>query len=155
MKGEITLAYQVSSVTLVGRRGVARGGESRLWSLATPTGNYSEAELAGRRDGLLLDHALTQPWETLYFNDREVKHEVHITDFPSNFHYGADLKARAFDGARPCARDVIVNFIRKPLLDGSDRKFEAGALVSVCKPRLRHLVSGIKSCQLAGDFKTL
>ena len=71
MKGEITLAYQVSSVTLVGRRGVARGGESRLWSLATPTGNYSEAELAGRRDGLLLDHALTQPWETLYFNDRK------------------------------------------------------------------------------------
>ena len=82
LKGEITLVYQVSSVTLVGRRGVARGGESRLWNLATPTGNYSEAELAGRRKGLLLDHALIQPWETLYFNDREVKHEVNITDFP-------------------------------------------------------------------------
>ena len=65
------------------------------------------------------------------------------------------MKARAFDGSRPCARDVIVNFIRKPLLDGSDRKFEAGALVSVCKPRLRHLVSGMKSSHLTEDLKTL
>ena len=67
----IVTVYQVSSVTLVGRRGVARGGESRLWSLATPTGNYKEAELAGRQDGLLLNHVLTQPYETLYFNDRK------------------------------------------------------------------------------------
>jgi len=116
---------EVSSVTLVGRRGVARGGESRLWSLATPTGNYKEAELAGRQDGLLLNHVLTQPYETLYFNDRKVKHE-----------------ARAFDGSRPCSRDVIVNFIRKPLADGSDKKFEAGQLVSVCKESMRNLGSG-------------
>ena len=30
-------------------------------------------------------------------------------------------EARAFDGSRPCSRDVIVNFIRKPLADGSDK----------------------------------
>ena len=30
-------------------------------------------------------------------------------------------EARAFDGSRPCSRDVIVNFIRKPLVDGSDK----------------------------------
>eukprot|EP00969_Alexandrium_andersonii_P221136 9766410-Alexandrium_andersonii.AAC.1 len=34
---------------------------------------------------------LPRPWETVYFNDREVKHE-----------------ARGFDGQRPCKRDVLV-----------------------------------------------
>ena len=144
----LTAVYEVSSVTLVGRRGVARGGESRLWSLATPTGNYSEAELAGRRDGLLLDHALTQPWETLYFNDRKgniqvsprekisllvlclriwatplVCRKVHIAIMHRRDRLAPTVKheARAFDGSRPCSRDVIVNFIRKPLADGSDK----------------------------------
>ena len=76
----LTAVYEVSSVTLVGRRGVAHGGESRLWSLDTPTGNYSEAELAGRRDGLLLDHVLTKPYETLYFNDRKGNIQVSHRD---------------------------------------------------------------------------
>ena len=49
-------------------------------------------------DKLILDHTLTQPWETVYFSDRRLKHE-----------------ARAVTGEMsqgPWVRDVIVNFIR-------------------------------------------
>ena len=64
------------------------------------------------RDGFswencLFDKALESPWETIYFNDRMVKHEVRP------FHREAGRSG-------PCHRDVIVNFVRKPLSDGSD-----------------------------------
>ena len=48
------------------------------------------------------------------FNDRMAKHET-----------------RPFDGNRPALRDVIVNFIRKPLVDGSDKKLENGGIISI------------------------
>ena len=65
-----------------------------------------------RRDGFswgncLFDKALESPWETIYFNDRMVKHEVRP------FHREAGRSG-------PCHREVIVNFVRKPLSDGSD-----------------------------------
>ena len=41
------------------------------------------------KKNLILDHALKEPWETLYFNDREMKHE-----------------ARSYDGTRPCKREA-------------------------------------------------
>lgn len=105
---------EISSVTLVGLRGVVSGGESRLWRLDAPRGNYSEEEFNKdyMKNNLLLSHAIQNPWETLYFNDRIVKHE-----------------ARAFDGERPCVRDVIVNFLRKPLKYGYDKKLVNGSIV--------------------------
>ena len=105
---------EVSSVTLVGRKGVESGGESRVWSLKATTGNYSEDDFNKdyMKNNLLLSHALQNPWETLYFNDRIVKHE-----------------ARAFDGERPCTRDVIVNFLRKPLKGGEDKKMVNGSII--------------------------
>ena len=107
---------EISSVTLVCLHGVKSGGESRLWTLDTPAGNYSEDDFNNGvlKNNLLLNHALRDPWETLYFNDRMVKHE-----------------ARAFDGDRPCTRDVIVNFLRKPLNDGHDKKVVGDSLVSI------------------------
>ena len=91
---------EISGVTLIGRYNVTGGGETRLWDITAPRGNYDEA--AFRRgemdDKLILDHTLTQPWETVYFSDRRLKHE-----------------ARAVTGEMsqgPWVRDVIVNFIR-------------------------------------------
>lgn len=111
---------EISSVMMVNRRFVTGGGESRIWTLDTPIGNYPDqameetdvSQTFNNNGGYiatgqccLFNLSLTSPWDTLYFNDRRVKHE-----------------ARGFDGARPCVRDVIVNFLRKPLKDGSDRK---------------------------------
>ena len=89
------------------RYNVTEGGETRLWSLETPTGNYDEDDFrSGKMDeNLILNHVLKDPWETVYFNDRKVKHE-----------------ARAFSGGDLSTRDVIVNFMRKPLKDGTDKK---------------------------------
>lgn len=110
---------EISSVTLVGRHNIARGGESRIWKLEQPTGNYCSQEFGKIAsnpsiptpqgfdwDNCLLDRALSSPWDTIIFNDRLVKHE-----------------ARPFfpNGNGSCHRDVIVNFVRKPLRDGSDR----------------------------------
>jgi len=108
---------EISSVTMIGRRGVTSGGESRIWKLESPIGNYSSdsygcfkhiQSINAPKDfdwkNCILDRTLQAPWETILFNDRLVKHE-----------------ARGFDGPRPCLRDVIVNFIRKPLSDGSDK----------------------------------
>ena len=63
---------------------------------------------------LLLNKALTEPWETVIFNDRKVKHE-----------------ARAFSGGQQSARDVIVNFMRKPLSDGTDVKLRLEGFVPI------------------------
>lgn len=110
---------EISSVTVVQRRNVASyGAESRIWKLEQPTGNYDSPRFgelskeSKHRDGFswencLFDKALESPWETIYFNDRMVKHEVRP------FHREAGRSG-------PCHRDVIVNFVRKPLSDGSD-----------------------------------
>ena len=82
-------------------------GKSRLFrgfahrSLDTTTGNYCEDDecralhphLPEKPDASLALGALTlkDPWETVLFNDRALKHEV-----------------EAFDGDRPCSRCVIV-----------------------------------------------
>ena len=107
---------EISSVTMVGRYNVTSGGETRLWKLSAPTGNYQEQDfLSGKLDKhLLLKHTLEDPWETIFFHDRKLKHE-----------------ARAVDGPRPCIRDVIVNLIRKPLKDGTDVKLVRDSLISV------------------------
>ena len=106
-------------MTLLNRKNVAGGGESRIWTLDQPTGNY-HSECFGVLneskdqpkdffwDNSILNQALTTPWETILFNDRKVKHE-----------------ARAFVKGResiPCSRDVLVNFVRKPLANGIDMK---------------------------------
>lgn len=104
---------ELSSITLINRKGVQSGGESRLWSLKAPTGNYDGVGVNGhpistpsdfRWDNSLANITLTDPLETLFFFDRKIKHE-----------------ARAFDGKRPCHRSVLVQFIRKPVVDGSDK----------------------------------
>lgn len=108
---------EISSVTLLQRHNVTSGGESRIWSLDQPTGNYSSSrfgkfkraksiEEATHFDwaNCLFNKSLVDPWETIFFNDRLVKHE-----------------ARGFDGPGPCHCDIIVNFLRKPLLTGSDK----------------------------------
>ena len=90
---------EISSVTIIGRYNVTGGGETRLWDLTTPTGNYHEEEFRRgvMEDKLILDHTLTDPWETVYFSDRKLKHEA---------------RAVTGDGPGPWVRDVIVNFIR-------------------------------------------
>ena len=107
---------EVSTVTLVGRYNITEGGESRLWRLEALTGNYDEEDFkAGKmEDNLLFNQALEDPWETLVFNDRKIKHE-----------------ARAFSGGKTTTRDVIVNFMRKPLADGKDVKLRFEEFVPV------------------------
>ena len=107
---------EISSVTLIGRYNVTQGGESRLWSLETPTGNYDEDDFRSGSldDKLILNYALQYPWETIFFNDRKLKHE-----------------ARAFFGGEKTTRDVIVNFMRKPLKDGTDVKLRLEGFVPV------------------------
>jgi len=110
----------VTSVTLVGISNVTSGGESRIWPLSTPVGRYDD-EMFEKEGSLfhnsncLFNRALTEPWDTVIFNDRMVKHE-----------------ARAFDGCRPAYRDVILNDIRKPYLDGVDKmKDKNGSIVTI------------------------
>ena len=68
---------EISSVMLIERVDVLSGGETRLWSLETPMGNYDEGDFPGKK-GLLLDHALQGPFETVIFNDRLVKGRLHL-----------------------------------------------------------------------------
>ena len=91
---------EISGVTLIGRYNVTGGGETRLWDITAPRGNYDEAAFRrGEMDDLILmKHTLKQPWETVYFSDRRLLHE-----------------AKAVTGEMsqgPWVRDVIVNFIR-------------------------------------------
>ncbi len=103
---------EVSSVTLIHRENVLKekGSESRIWNLKQPIGHYATDggdDDQGFWSNCLFNKALDSPWETIIFNDRKVKHE-----------------AREFHKAiknLPAYRDVIVNFVRKPLLDGSDK----------------------------------
>ena len=142
---------EISSVTLINRFDVTHGGETRLWSNDTPAGNYTEDEFHQMGDKvrkqtqdfknlfyffcilkLILDYPLQHQWESVFFNDRVLKHE-----------------ARAFHGGNIATRDVLVNFIRKPLKvsmgvhfnfsfyqftllqDGTDVKFSMERFVSV------------------------
>ena len=90
---------EISSVTMIGRYNVTGGGETRIWDITAPTGNYDEEEFRRGKmdDKLVLDHTLADPWETVYFSDRKFKHEA---------------RAVTGDGPGPWVRDVIVNFIR-------------------------------------------
>ena len=90
---------EISSVTMIGRYNVTGGGETRLWDFTAPTGNYDEEEFRRGEmdDNLILDHTLTDPWETVYFSDRKFKHEA---------------RAVTGEGPGPWVRDVIVNFVR-------------------------------------------
>lgn len=125
-------ATEISSVTLLGRENVARdrGCESRIWKLDQPTGNYdshafgqleSESDLpvldGFSWDNCLFNKVLESPWETILFNDRMVKHEV-----------------RGFfseDESKASYRDVIVNFLRKPLSNGMDERMVNGKMESI------------------------
>lgn len=124
---------ELSSVTLIKRENILKGGESRFWKIEQPTGNY-DSEVFGKHainfarklmekrfenkgidrtlqfswSNCLLNRTLENAWETIIFNDREIKHEARS--------FVRDL------GTGPCYRDVIVNFVRKPLLDGSDQR---------------------------------
>ena len=109
---------EISSVSALGKSDIT-GGQSRIWPLATPTGPYEDDMFESStgpytKEKCLFDSLLSSKWDTIYFNDRMVKHE-----------------ARSFDGKRPVHRDVIVNFVRKPLSNGKDMKFENGEMVSI------------------------
>ena len=126
-------ATEISSVTLIGRDNVEKdhGGESRIWTLDQPTGTYksqsfgeididddSNSNLNGFSwDKCLFNKALESPWETILFNDRKVKHEVR--EFFSQ------------DKNEPSYRDVIVNFVRKPLSNGDDIMMVNGKEVTI------------------------
>lgn len=120
-------ATEISSVTLIGRSNVVsgKGGESRIWKMEQPTGNYDSDEFGKFVENsdlavpgsfswgnVLFNKALESPWETVIFNDRKVKHEVR------NFFMG--------DKEDPCYRDVIVSFVRKPLASGDDKRMVNG-----------------------------
>lgn len=126
-------ATEISTVTVIARRNVGSGGESRIWSLNQPIGNYDSPMFGVLGDGndpteppapegfswdnCLFNKPLDQPWETILFNDRKVKHE-----------------ARAFlpeDETKPSSRDVIVNFVRKPLANGMDKRLKDGKEASI------------------------
>lgn len=115
---------EVSAVTMIRRDRVTSGGETRLWSLDATTGNYCEDDecralhphLPEKPDVSLSLGMLTlkDPWETVLFRDRGLKHEV-----------------EAFDGDRPASRCVIVQLTRKPLRDGTDTMLRDGSLVTL------------------------
>ena len=83
-----------------------------------PNGNYDEELFnSGALDKFLLfNKALSDPWETIYFHDRKVKHE-----------------ARAYVGVegRVASRDVIVNFMRKPLRNKVDVMLRKESLIGI------------------------
>ena len=134
---------ELSSVTMVQRQNVGGGGESRIWSLKQPLGQYASEEFGVIASGpsqvqvqagglgagvtlgsfdwnnCLLNRPLLSTWETVIFNDRMVKHE-------------ARPFVRGSGHGTACRRDVIVNFIRKPLKDGSDKQRRPdGSIVSI------------------------
>ena len=86
-----------------------------------PPGNYNSTEFGKLNgtsaegfswDNCIFNKMLVTPWETVFINDRMVKHEV-----------------RPFlqeDENCPAYRDVIVNFLRKPHVDGTDMKIVVG-----------------------------
>lgn len=104
---------EVSSVTLIGMHNVRFAAETRLWSLDTPIGNYDESKYGSMKANLIRSHPLQEPWETVIFSDRKLKHES---------------RALVSNGGK-ATRDVIVNFIRKPLKDGTDVKLRQEQLV--------------------------
>ena len=107
---------EISGVILVGLRNATSGGESRLWNLSVPTGNYDEGQFESMKEHLIVEHRLNEPWESILFNDWDLKHE-----------------ARSFSGrgSGSSMRDVIVNFLRKPLKDGTDVKLRQEKFVPV------------------------
>ena len=120
---------ELSSVTMVNCHNT-KGCDSRLWKLQQPTGNYTSStfgKLDGEaaRDGFswencVLNKTLNTSWETIIFNDRKVKHEAR--------EFFATIDDENHDH---CHRDVIVNFVRKPLLNGSDALVAAAPSYSV------------------------
>ena len=104
---------------MVGRHEVKSGGESRIWKLQAPSGYYGDDEFESlKSNGLLLfDKALKDPWESIFFDNRRVKHE-----------------ARYFRCNGTCHRDVIVNFGRKPLSDGVDTVEVNGMVQNITMP---------------------
>ena len=61
---------EISSVTLIGRYNVTQGGESRLWSLETPTGNCDEDDF---RSGSLVAR-LCQNSTQIFMNVLSIKY---------------------------------------------------------------------------------
>ena len=112
---------------------LCQGGETRIWTLEAPTGNYDEDDFkSGSMDhNLLLNKALTDPWETVIFNDRKVQNKTLINTNFSSFFFKVKHEARAFSGGQQSARDVIVNFMRKPLSDGTDVKLRLEGFVPI------------------------
>lgn len=111
---------QITTVTLSGFHHLESGGDSRIWPLSTPKGCYTDEEFETEgspfhKKNCLLNYQLRKHWDTILFNDRKVKHE-----------------ARAFDGARPAYRDVILCDLRKPYTDGVDKMLDVnGNVVSI------------------------
>ena len=68
------------------------------------------------KEHLIVEHKLSLPWESILFNNWDLKHE-----------------ARSFSGrgSGTSMRDVIVNFLRKPLRDGTDVKLRQEQFVPV------------------------
>ena len=122
--------YEITTITLIKRQNILKGGETRLWDLQQPIGYYSHKgfgndsddesipDLEGFRwSNILLRKTLTEPWETVIFNDRLIKHE-----------------ARQFfvkEMGKICYRDVIINQSRKPYLHGIDKMEMNGNVVTV------------------------
>lgn len=113
---------EISSVTMIKRKNVASGGESRVWRLEQPSGNYDSGAMRQLDNGpdsmpvpegfdwnnCLFSKTLKSPFDTFVFNDRMVKHEARP------FHSGPEHLGVS-------QRDVMVNFLRKPLKDGMDK----------------------------------
>ena len=78
---------------------------SKVAAQATPTPPSAHTDKPARGALLVTQLAYTlRPHPCRVSRCAQVKHE-----------------ARAFDGERPCHRSVIVQFIRKPVKDGSDK----------------------------------
>ena len=95
---------EISAVTLIERANVVSGGQSRIWTLDSEKGKAKDASKKDDLSKCLFDQTLDQPFDTIVFNDREVSHDV------VPFQISGDKGHRS----------VIVDFIRMPLLDGSD-----------------------------------
>ena len=95
---------EISVVTLIERVNVVSGGESRIWTLECEKGKTNTPDEENDLDKCLFGQALTHPWDTILFNDREVSHDV------VPFEISGDTGSRS----------VIVDFIRMPLSDGAD-----------------------------------
>jgi len=105
---------ELTLVMLLGRSNCRNdSGYTNVFSLEAPTGAYDRDDPQEKRrlDKYLLDSfVMSKPFEFNIMLDRRAKHEA--------------TPGKPLAPGVPCSRDVLINFLRAPLVSGEDRETE-------------------------------